>query len=443
VDDRRPRFHGVPGIQDGRELLILDLDELQGLLGDLGGLRGHEGHAVPHEAHLGIQREGVQRPGDGVRLPGRRIDHPRQILIREHGNHPRERAGFADIDAFDPGVRDRAFEHFGVKHAAQLEVIGESRLALDQPQGVHLLLRLAHHPGLRDRLGEHDGRQDDRPGPEAGPALRRRWGDLLRGERFGEGDRPFRGDDHPLRLFFDRGNRLPAHAGGGPQHRLHRLQVAGAPAEDAAEGLPDLRLGGVGVAVQEGFGGQHEGGGAEAALDGAGLHEGLLDRMQTLCPSPAQLRRPSHSLHGEDGAAVDLRRQGDAGEDRGSIEEDGAHPTGAVVAPMLDAVISGAPEHVQQPRGWGDGEGPPLPVDGDGDLHWALLASGGDLKTLLYPRSRRAGAGQLLAVALHAKNRKPLHEAGPAAQPVSIPTTRRNTSSRERDWGIRASRSRP
>ena len=67
---RRALLHGLARIEQGWQRLVFHLDQLQGLLGDLFRLGCHERHPVAHEAHLVVQREGIQRTRDGVGLPG-------------------------------------------------------------------------------------------------------------------------------------------------------------------------------------------------------------------------------------------------------------------------------------------------------------------------------------------------------------------------------------
>src|SRR5882672_1066445 len=64
-----------------------------------------------------------------------------------------------------------------------------------------------------------------------------------------------------------------------PEHRLHDVLVAGAPAQVAGKPPPHVFLCRVGVAVEQGLGGQHHARRAEAALQAVLLLEPLLDRV--------------------------------------------------------------------------------------------------------------------------------------------------------------------
>ena len=86
-------------------------------------------------------------------------------------------------------------------------------------------------------------------------------------------------------------------------HRLDDLSVAGAPAQVACQRLADLRLGRVGVRIQQCLARNQQSGRTEPALNGAVLNERPLERVQL---TPPRARR--ESLYREDVAPVDLRR---------------------------------------------------------------------------------------------------------------------------------------
>src|SRR5512132_1211344 len=71
---------------------------------------------------------------------------------------------------------------------------------------------------------------------------------------------------------------------GGVLNSLHDVHVAGAPTDVAGDGPPDVLVGGVRVAFEEGLSDQHHPWGAGAALEAMLLLERYLDRIElSLC----------------------------------------------------------------------------------------------------------------------------------------------------------------
>src|SRR6476619_7915947 len=100
---------------------------------------------------------------------------------------------------------------------------------------------------------------------------------------------------------------------GRPLHRTHDRGVAGAPADLAGDGLADLVLGRVGIAVEQRASGDHHAGRAEPALQSVTLHEPLLDgvepavNFETLdCADAVTGRHSSEHRAGMHGFAVEL-----------------------------------------------------------------------------------------------------------------------------------------
>ncbi len=219
VNARRIRVHRLRRVEQRRQRFVFDVDPMQRLLGDGLGLGRHERHAIAIEAHLAVQREGVQRAGDRIRLTGGGVHDARQVLPGEHGCDARQGQGLGDVDADDTRVRKRAVQHLGHQHAAHLDIGGEGRLALRQLDGVDLGLRFPDRRPGHDLRGHLDARHD----AGAGEHLRRAAIPLtwLRGSGAEQIQR--RGQPAP-----DRVDRLAAQYGGRTQDGLYRLDVAGA-----------------------------------------------------------------------------------------------------------------------------------------------------------------------------------------------------------------------
>ena len=185
----------------------------------------------------------------------------------------------------------------------------------------------------------------------------------------------------------------PAHLVGGPQHGLHDVLVAGAAAQVARERPPDLVLGRVRVLVEEGLGGQHHPGRAEAALEAVLLLEPLLQRVQ--------LARAGEPLDRRHLVPVGLDREHRAALHRLSVEQHRARAAVGGVAPGVRAgQAQTLAEQVGEQQPGLDVGGALAAVDGDGDPAY-LDAVGGGLGDLVEqaghaassPRCWRCGSG--------------------------------------------------
>ena len=110
VDLRRPVGHGRSGVEDGGELLVGDLDEVDGGSGGLlvdGGdgrdLIAHVADLVRGERHL-VLDEGTPAALEGV-------------LGGHHGPYAGQRLGSGGVDAQDAGVRVGAAEDLAGERA--------------------------------------------------------------------------------------------------------------------------------------------------------------------------------------------------------------------------------------------------------------------------------------------------------------------------------------
>src|SRR2546427_11631526 len=129
---------------------------------------------------------------------------------------------------------------------------------------------------------------------------------------------PFRGLAHDARRVVD---------------RLHDVHVTGAAAEIPRDRLADLQLRRLLVLLEQGDGGHHHSGSAEAALQPVLLVEAFLDRMELpVLLEPLDGRdRPLIGLHGEHRARLH----------RAAVEE---HRAGAAVGGIAADVRAGHPE---------------------------------------------------------------------------------------------------
>jgi hypothetical protein len=117
----------------GLARLVLDVDRLDGVVGDRVAVGQHHGHAVAHVVD-GVDRERVvgwvqhvlgDRPGARHRCgPG-----VGEVGAGVHGAHAGHRRGGAGVDGDDSGARVRAAQHGHVERPGHLHVVGEDRFA--------------------------------------------------------------------------------------------------------------------------------------------------------------------------------------------------------------------------------------------------------------------------------------------------------------------------
>jgi hypothetical protein len=145
--------------------------------------------------------------------------------------------------------------------------------------------------------------------------------------------------------------------------RVDDFLVAGAAAQVARQRLPDQVLLRVGHAAEQVVDRHHQPGGAEPALDGAGLDERLLDRVQA-----GGARQPFD----RDNVAVrGLAGQHQAGADQDIVEVDRAGAAFTLLTGIFRAgYAERVPEHVEQALIGTDAVGlAALAVDGQPQFH--------------------------------------------------------------------------
>ena len=124
---------GVRGRRAGRQLLVVDLDQLGRVARLMIGLRDHAGDGVADVADLAL---GEHRMGARLHVravPG--LDHPAadqiapfgrlDVVAGQHREHAGRRLGAALVDAADPGVRVRRADEIGIDLARPVDVVRE------------------------------------------------------------------------------------------------------------------------------------------------------------------------------------------------------------------------------------------------------------------------------------------------------------------------------
>ena len=86
MDQRRAVGERFRGVEDGRQLLVLDLDQVERCLGDVRSVGHHGGHRVADEAHLVDRQDGLvaeDRPEVRAQMSVRRA-----VGAGQHGARP-------------------------------------------------------------------------------------------------------------------------------------------------------------------------------------------------------------------------------------------------------------------------------------------------------------------------------------------------------------------
>ena len=122
VQERGTLFHGLQNVDHRRQWLVVDLDQLEGLLGDMRTDGGHGGHGMSLVKDL-ARGQGVG--GDVADIHTRLADvgHAvhglHQVIGRGHGPHTLQLHRLRRIDILDTGVRMGAAQQLAVEHVSR------------------------------------------------------------------------------------------------------------------------------------------------------------------------------------------------------------------------------------------------------------------------------------------------------------------------------------
>ncbi len=110
------------GVDHRRQLFVLDVDELEGVLGEVAVVGDHDRDALAGVAHL-VDRQGTPDVGLRVRAEvGQRVEQLRRPGPGDDGVHPGSAFGLGGVDRGDAGVGHGAAEHRGLEHPGQRHV---------------------------------------------------------------------------------------------------------------------------------------------------------------------------------------------------------------------------------------------------------------------------------------------------------------------------------
>ena len=125
VDQWGALGHRLVHAQHRRQRLVLDLDQVERVLGDVRVDGADRGHGVARVERLVGGEHVVADPLErSERLP--EVDHvavdPREVRVRDDGLDAVQRERLRGVDAHDPRVRMRAAQDAPVEHARQAHV---------------------------------------------------------------------------------------------------------------------------------------------------------------------------------------------------------------------------------------------------------------------------------------------------------------------------------
>ena len=108
--------HGGDRIEHGRQRLVVDLDLLQGLVGDLLGDRRHRRDAVAGVEHVVVDQHRLvlERGAEGI---------DRNFLAGEHRHHAGHGLGRTGVDALDAGGGNAGALDVRVEHAGEGKIV--------------------------------------------------------------------------------------------------------------------------------------------------------------------------------------------------------------------------------------------------------------------------------------------------------------------------------
>jgi hypothetical protein len=161
VNQRGSGFQALFEIDHGRQLLELDVDIVERVLGDISACGDHDGEGFADMANLVLGERNL-RPlvendtGNRGRGHQQRAGLPviTEVVGGVGGDHARSLQGLRNIDLQDSRMRDLAAQQRRMQHPRQFDVIDEQRLAGEKPAILVALDRFSERAG-RHGLAPH------------------------------------------------------------------------------------------------------------------------------------------------------------------------------------------------------------------------------------------------------------------------------------------------
>ena len=156
IDLRGGGIGGFVNVGDHRKRLVVDVDQLQAVLGEVLALGHHHSHRLAGEPHF-VDRQhvaGVGAVAGQLDLGGDRLHHGGEIGAGEDIDHAVEREGLARVDRGDPGVG------VGAEHEGQVQRVDRRGQVVDEaslaPQEVVVLSPQNALPDSALEVAAHD-----------------------------------------------------------------------------------------------------------------------------------------------------------------------------------------------------------------------------------------------------------------------------------------------
>ncbi len=147
MNDRRSRRKRRRSIRDGVQILVLDVDQRQRLLGDLDAVGRDRRDLVAQAPHLvALERHVVL--GEDAERP-----LVRHVGGGQHRVHAGQRPGPARVDAHDARMHARRAQDLRVELAGEIQIVQVARLAARLVGRVELRDALADERPLLDHGG--------------------------------------------------------------------------------------------------------------------------------------------------------------------------------------------------------------------------------------------------------------------------------------------------
>ena len=149
---------GLLVVDDRSQRLVLDVYELEGVLGEVAVLGHDQGHRVAHEADIAGGQDMGRDDGRLRRIDRgpQRVDMAVQVLGGQHRVHAGRAGGRRGVQAPDAGPGEVASQERSVEHSRQANVVDVLTGARNQAAVLDPLDGLAHEPPGRLR-GLHPG----------------------------------------------------------------------------------------------------------------------------------------------------------------------------------------------------------------------------------------------------------------------------------------------